>query len=164
VTRRTTGRYERTIIGGEEIAAFVPLALPPTDPPLDLSAGLAVRLRAAEQALVRLEVAGAMEPSLDWFIYAFVRKEAVVSSQIEGTLLSPPLGAAISPAALGLSPVAGAVGSLQDSVSGSPSPSAADSPSVMVQSSIRWTGPSWRRCYEAKRHGRRDRARPRPRG
>jgi Fic family protein len=32
-----------------------------------------------------LELAGEMVPSLDWFIYAFVRKEAVVSSQIEGT-------------------------------------------------------------------------------
>jgi Fic family protein len=42
-------------------------------------------LARAEQALARLEVAGAMVPSLDWFIYAFVRKEAVVSSQIEGT-------------------------------------------------------------------------------
>lgn len=39
----------------------------------------------AEQALIRLELAGEMVPSLDWFIYAFVRKEAVVSSQIEGT-------------------------------------------------------------------------------
>jgi Fic family protein len=85
VTRRTTGRYERTTVGGEEIAAFVPFALPPTDPPLELSPGLANRLRAAEQALLRLEMAGAMVPSLDWFIYAFVRKEAVVSSQIEGT-------------------------------------------------------------------------------
>ena len=29
--------------------------------------------------------AGEMVPSLDWLIYAFVRKEAVISSQIEGT-------------------------------------------------------------------------------
>ena len=42
-------------------------------------------LKAAEEALDRLELAGEMVPSLDWFIYAFVRKEAVVSSQIEGT-------------------------------------------------------------------------------
>jgi Fic family protein len=43
------------------------------------------RQRKYEQALIRLELAGQMAPSLDWFIYAFVRKEAVVSSQIEGT-------------------------------------------------------------------------------
>jgi Fic family protein len=83
--KRTTGRYERTTVGGEEVAAFVPHALPPADPPIVVDAGLAERLRAAEQALVRLELAGEMVPSLDWFIYAFVRKEAVLSSQIEGT-------------------------------------------------------------------------------
>jgi Fic family protein len=70
---------------GEEVAAFVPNPLPPADPPVVLDAGLNERLRAAEQALVRLELAGEMVPSLDWFIYAFVRKEAVLSSQIEGT-------------------------------------------------------------------------------
>jgi Fic family protein len=83
--KRATGRYERTTIGGEEVAAFVPHGLPPADPPIVVDAALAERLRAAEQALVRLELAGEMVPSLDWFIYAFVRKEAVLSSQIEGT-------------------------------------------------------------------------------
>ena len=82
---RKTGTYERTTVTGEEIEAFVPAPLPPDGPPLSLSATGRERLQAAEQALVRLELAGEIVPSLDWFIYAFVRKEAVLSSQIEGT-------------------------------------------------------------------------------
>ena len=64
--KRITGRYERTAVGGEEVAAFVPHPLPPARPRLVVDAGLAERLRAAEQALVRLELAGEMVPSLDW--------------------------------------------------------------------------------------------------
>jgi len=85
MSTRSTGRYERTTIAGEEVAAFVPAPLPPAEPVLLLDSAFADRLRAAEQALTRLELAGEMVPSLDWFIYAFVRKEAVISSQIEGT-------------------------------------------------------------------------------
>lgn len=84
--KRTTGRYERTTVGGEQVAASLPHALPPAaPPPLVVDTAVTARLRTAEQALVRLELAGEMVPSLDWFLYAFVRKEAVVSSQIEGT-------------------------------------------------------------------------------
>ncbi|GAC1544212.1 MAG: Fic family protein [Polyangiales bacterium] len=82
---RITGRFERTSVGGEQVAAVLPKPLPPGEPPLVLDAARTQRLRAAEQALVRLELAGAMVPSVDWFLYAFVRKEAVLSSQIEGT-------------------------------------------------------------------------------
>jgi len=82
---RTTGTYEVTTAGGEAVNAFVPHSLPVDDPPIALSDRLQQRLDAAEQALQRLELAAAMVPSLDWFLYAFVRKEAVVSSQIEGT-------------------------------------------------------------------------------
>jgi Fic family protein len=82
---RVTGRNVVQNIGGEEVATFVPNSLPPREPPLDLAGPRATQLTRAEQALARLEVAGEMVPSLDWFIYAFVRKEAVVSSQIEGT-------------------------------------------------------------------------------
>lgn len=85
MTPRKTGTYERATVGGEEVAAFIPAPLPPKEPPLALDGAVSERLRAAEQALVRLELAGEMVPSVDWFIYAFVRKEAVVSSQIEGT-------------------------------------------------------------------------------
>lgn len=83
--KRTTGRHERTTVGGEEVAAFIPLALPPAKPPIAIAPAFSARLQKAEQALIRLELAGEMVPSLDWFIYAFVRKEAVLSSQIEGT-------------------------------------------------------------------------------
>ncbi|RVJ43484.1 Fic family protein [Sinorhizobium medicae] len=83
--RRTTGRYESTIAGDEAVQAFVPSALPPQDPEIKIDAQLAERLRTAEHALVRLDLASEMVPSVDWFIYAFVRKEAVISSQIEGT-------------------------------------------------------------------------------
>jgi Fic family protein len=82
---RATGRNLVRTIAGEEVATFIPEALPPRDPPIEVDGKRAALLARAERALARLEVAGAMVPSLDWFIYAFVRKEAVVSSQIEGT-------------------------------------------------------------------------------
>ena len=83
--KRTTGRYERTRAGDEEVLAFIPLALPPVEPAFAISDRLGDRLRGAEHALARLDLASEMVPSLDWFLYAFVRKEAVISSQIEGT-------------------------------------------------------------------------------
>jgi len=85
MTQRITGRYERVIAGGEAVSAFVPAPLPPGAPPISIEGRLGDRLRLAEQALARLDLAGDLVPSVDWFIYAFVRKEAVLSSQIEGT-------------------------------------------------------------------------------
>lgn len=84
-THRQPGRYEKSTVAGEVVSAFVPDPLPP---PLKLTAGLQEKVRFAEQKLSRLELAGEMVPSLEWLIYAFVRKEAVVSSQIEGTQAS----------------------------------------------------------------------------
>ena len=85
---RNTGTYESTTVAGETVRAFVPHALPPKRPALVLDGALAGRLQAAEAALARLEAAGGMVPSLDWFVYSFVRREAVISSQIEGTQAS----------------------------------------------------------------------------
>lgn len=85
---RTTGTYERTSVGGEEVAAFVPRPLPPANPPLSLDSRAVHLLRDAEHGLGRLDLASEIVPSLEWFLYAFVRKEAVLSSQIEGTQAS----------------------------------------------------------------------------
>ena len=79
-----TGRYITTTVAGEAVEAFVPDPLPPRLSAPQL-ATLTEPLREAEAALGRLDLAGEMIPSLDWFIYAFVRKEALLSSEIEGT-------------------------------------------------------------------------------
>ena len=82
---RRTGHYRVSSTSGEEVRAFVPYPLPPTDPPLAID-GHAAELHAdAQTALARLAVAGSMVQSTDWFLYGFVRKEAVITSQIEGT-------------------------------------------------------------------------------
>ncbi len=69
----------------EEVRAFIPHPLPPADPPLVIDGPLAELHTTARTALARLAVAGSMVPSTDWFLYGFVRKEAVITSQIEGT-------------------------------------------------------------------------------
>ncbi len=83
--KRTTGSYEKTTVAGEEVRAFIPYPLPPKRPALQMDPPMTESLGAAEAALARLAVAGEMVPSIDWLVYAFVRKEAVLSSQIEGT-------------------------------------------------------------------------------
>ena len=85
---RSTGVYEPTRVAGEAIEAFVPHPLPPSRPQLEITGDLAAQLQTAQTNLASLEAAGRMVPSLDWFVYAFVRKEAVISSQIEGTQAS----------------------------------------------------------------------------
>ena len=82
---RITGSYLSVTAGGEEVRAFVPALLPVADPPVVIEGSLARRMTAADAAIRHLELAAQMVPSIDWFLYGFVRKEAVVSSQIEGT-------------------------------------------------------------------------------
>jgi Fic family protein len=82
--RGITGRYLVTTTAGESVQAFVPNPLPP-DPPIDLSSA---RQRLLEKALLaagRLDAITALLPDPDLFLYAYVRREAVLSSQIEGT-------------------------------------------------------------------------------
>ena len=77
------GRYEVAVAGGERVRAFVPAPLPP-QPPLHLEGPLLRFLEAASLALGRLEGANRLlAPAL--FVYSYVRKEAVLSSRIEGT-------------------------------------------------------------------------------
>jgi len=75
------GRYVRQPAG---YRAFIPAPLPP-DPPLDLGGVLRDKLSAADYALGRLDGAVLTLPNPDLFVFMYVRKEAVLSSQIEGT-------------------------------------------------------------------------------
>ncbi|RLB48203.1 MAG: Fic family protein [Deltaproteobacteria bacterium] len=82
--KRQSGEYDRSTVAGEEVSAFIPYPLPPRDPPLDMGELSPLLARAREQ-LRLLDLAGDLVPSVEWFVYAFVRKEAVLSAQIEGT-------------------------------------------------------------------------------
>ena len=82
--RGEIGRYESTSAGGEQVRAFVPAPLPP-DPALVLDGPLQKALEAATLALGRLDAVSMLLPDDTIFLYAYVRKEAVLSSQIEGT-------------------------------------------------------------------------------
>jgi len=82
---RLTGTYRQAVAGGETIRVFIPFPLPPKEPPLIVEGELAKLHTDALAAIGQLAVAGSMVPSAKWFLYGFVRKEAVISSQIEGT-------------------------------------------------------------------------------
>jgi Fic family protein len=84
MTKRETGKYTISSVSGEDVKAFVPHALPPT-PPIEMTPELTRLLDSASQNCQLLNFASQMVPDKNWFIYGFVRKEAVVSSQIEGT-------------------------------------------------------------------------------
>lgn len=77
------GRFVETTAAGERVRSFVPPPLPPA-PPINLL-GLLNRLSLAERALGRLDGITMLLPRQELFLYMYVRKEAVLSSQIEGT-------------------------------------------------------------------------------
>ncbi len=75
------GYYQRQSTG---YRAFIPAPLPP-DPPVRLEGDLAALLSQADLALGRLDGSVQTLPNPDLFVFMYVRKEAVLSSQIEGT-------------------------------------------------------------------------------
>ncbi|CAN5463760.1 Fic family protein [soil metagenome] len=81
---RSTGNYIVTTTLSEAVRAFVPHQLPPANPPLELDSFLEAN-RAAELALARLTGVAGLVPSVDWLLYSAIRKEALLTSQIEGT-------------------------------------------------------------------------------
>lgn len=83
--RGATGRYvSSTTVGDRPVRAFIPRALPP-HPALSINAELRDRLDAALLSLGRLDSVSTLLPDTSFFLYTYVRKEAVLSSQIEGT-------------------------------------------------------------------------------
>lgn len=77
------GEYVETSVGGERVRAFVPTPLPPV-PAVDVASFLTLYDR-ARGAVGRLDGVTAILPSTPLFLFMYVRKEAVLSSQIEGT-------------------------------------------------------------------------------
>ncbi len=82
--REDTGRYQITNHGGEQVRAYIPAPLPP-DPPIAMDGPLQQALEAVALALGRLDSISVLLPKPALFIYTYVRKEALLSSQIEGT-------------------------------------------------------------------------------
>ncbi|MGH2843089.1 MAG: Fic family protein [Solirubrobacteraceae bacterium] len=78
------GRFVEVAVAGESFRAFLPNVLPP-NPPLAVDAGMQTLLDRANQELGRLDGITLLLPDPDRFLYSYVRKEAVLSSQIEGT-------------------------------------------------------------------------------
>jgi len=82
--RNLQGQYVTVSTVGEKVQAFVPSNLPPV-PPVEWSPALRERFDRALLALGRLDSVSALLPDTSLFLYMYVRKEAVLSSQIEGT-------------------------------------------------------------------------------
>jgi len=82
--RSLQGRYVKTAAAGETFKAFVPTPLPPR-PAIEWTPALRGRFDAALVALGRLDAVTDLLPNAALLLYSFVRKEAVLSSMIEGT-------------------------------------------------------------------------------
>ena len=81
--RAVTGELVATVFEGVPVEAFVPDSLPPI-PPIDIEELNQLEIDAAV-AVGRLDSVSTLLPDADLFLYSFIRREAVLSSQIEGT-------------------------------------------------------------------------------
>lgn len=82
--RNLQGYYVTTSTVGEKVRAFIPAPLPPM-PPIDWSPELREKFDQALLSLGRLDSVAVFLPNTSLFLYTYVRKEAVLSSMIEGT-------------------------------------------------------------------------------
>lgn len=82
--RASTGKYVESSVSGESFNAFVPDPLPPS-PDLQLDKRMLRLIESASLSLGRLDSLSTLLPNTGIFLYMYIRKEAVVSSQIEGT-------------------------------------------------------------------------------
>ena len=82
--KRETGTYVISTTLGESVRAFVPHPLPPSGPAIPAVIYTDLH-RQAELALARLAGVSGLVPSVDWLLYSAIRKEALLTSQIEGT-------------------------------------------------------------------------------
>ena len=82
--RGLQGHYETVSTVGETVKAFIPDSLPPS-PALEISGNLQKKLDEASYLLGKVDGAANLLPDVGIFLYMFIRKEAVLSSQIEGT-------------------------------------------------------------------------------
>lgn len=82
--RETGTEVSVSTAGSEVVKAFVPYPLPPS-PELEIGGDLQASLDRALTSLGRLDAVSTLLPEPDLFLYSYVRKEAVLSSQIEGT-------------------------------------------------------------------------------
>ncbi len=82
--RKKTGKIEIVSVKGERVKAYIPYPLPPK-PDIEWTSGLQKLFAQAHLSLGKLNAINEIVPNINLFLYMYVRKEAVLSSQIEGT-------------------------------------------------------------------------------
>ena len=84
MNRKLQGKYARVSTVGETVRAFIPAPLPP-HPAISWSDSLRTQFERAYLAIGKLDSLATLLPNTELFLYMYVRKEAVLSSMIEGT-------------------------------------------------------------------------------